>query len=152
MDAENINTVYDALKSSIEGMLAAEAERGDLKKSQSDDLVGKTNIYIEIEGALTGHIYLSLTKATVLNIVKEMAGMEVDEVNDFAKSAISEFANLMVSKSSTAFLNQDIKISSSPPEVIIEASEGEIDFFGETFIAIPVETDLGEMELHVFLQ
>lgn len=152
MDAEKINTIYDALNSSLEEMLTTEAKRGDLNKSQESDLVGKTNVYIKIEGGLTGHIYLSLTKESALNIVKQMAGMDVDEINDFAKSAISELANLMIGKASTAFLNQDIEIDNPPPEVRADASEGEVDLFGKTFISIPVGTDLGELELHVFLQ
>jgi len=151
LEAENINTFYETLKNTFQNVLGTNVERGDLQKTQTSDLVDKTNIYIRINGDLTGHFYLSLPETTALQVVTKMAGMEADELNDFAKSALSEVANMVLGKASTQFHGGGIEINSEAPEVIADAGEDDINLFGETFILIPVTTDIGDLKLHIFL-
>lgn len=151
MEAENINIFYETLQSTLQSFLGASVERGDLQKSQTSDLVGKTNIYINIKGDLAGHFYLSLPENTALQVVTKMAGRETSELNSFAKSALSEVANMVMGKVSAQFHEQGTEINSNAPEVVADASEGDVNLFGETFILIPVTTDLGELEMHIFL-
>ena len=151
LKAENINIFYDTLKNTFQEVLGAGVERGDLDKSSEEDLVDKTNLYVKIEGDLEGHFYLSLPEETALTIVEKMAGMAPDEIDSFARSAISELGNMIAGRISSKFYSQGEEISSSPPEVIADAGAEEVDLFGEAFILIPVASDIGKLQMHISL-
>lgn len=53
------------------------------------------DVTIEIVGDLVGEVIYRFPRKTSLNVVNVMSGMEIQEVDDFVTSAISEIANII---------------------------------------------------------
>ena len=78
----------------------------------SDEGLG---ISIGIEGDLTGEVIYRFPNDTSLSMVNIMSGMEVDSVDDFAVSAISEIANIISGNVLTMLAENDLKCDIQPP-------------------------------------
>ena len=78
----------------------------------SDEGLG---ISIGIEGDLTGEVIYRFPNDTSLSMVNVMSGMEVDSVDDFVVSAISEIANIISGNVLTMLAENDLKCDIQPP-------------------------------------
>ncbi|NLK01434.1 MAG: chemotaxis protein CheX [Clostridia bacterium] len=78
----------------------------------SDEGLG---ISIGIEGDLTGEVIYRFPNDTSLSMVNIMSGMEVDSVDDFVVSAISEIANIISGNVLTMLAENDLKCDIQPP-------------------------------------
>lgn len=73
------------------------------------------NIAIEVIGDLQGEVIYRFPCSTSLNMVNIMSGMEVDSVDDFVTSAISEIANIISGNVLTMLAESDLKCDILPP-------------------------------------
>lgn len=77
------------------------------------------NILIGLSAGMRGNVVLGLNQPTALKIVSAMmGGAAVNTLDDIAKSALSEFIN-MVLGSAIAKLNSITKVDYSPPTVVV---------------------------------
>ncbi len=73
------------------------------------------DISIGVIGELTGEVIYRFPRNTSLGMVKIMSGMELDTIDDFVTSAISEIANIISGNVLTLLAEQDVKCDILPP-------------------------------------
>lgn len=76
------------------------------------------NLLIGLSNGVKGNIVVGMTKEAALRIVSGMmGGMEVSELNDMAKSALSEFANMLCGNAIAKIPTND-RVNVAPPTII----------------------------------
>lgn len=73
------------------------------------------SISIGVIGDLKGEVIYHFPKETSLNMVTIMSGMEMDEIDDFVTSAISEIANIISGNVLTLLAGSDLTCDILPP-------------------------------------
>lgn len=77
-------------------------------------------IIIGITGDIKGQVILSFNVNTACMISsKMMMGMPVDELNDMAKSAISELANMILGNAATLLSQKGLAVDITPPSLCL---------------------------------
>ncbi len=74
------------------------------------------DISIEIVGDLVGEVVYRFPKETSLKIVTIMSGMEMNLVDDFVISAISEISNIISGNVLTMLAGEDLTCDIRPPQ------------------------------------
>ncbi|MCI1930554.1 MAG: chemotaxis protein CheX [Clostridia bacterium] len=72
-------------------------------------------ICIGVTGDLEGNIVYKFPRNTSLTMVNIMSGMEIESVDDFVTSAISEIANIISGNVVTMFTEKNVKCDILPP-------------------------------------
>ncbi|MCI2105978.1 MAG: chemotaxis protein CheX [Intestinimonas sp.] len=75
----------------------------------------EVDISIGVTGDLTGEIIYRFPRITSLNMVNIMSGMEVDSVDDFVTSAVSEIANIISGNVLTMLAGNNLNCDILPP-------------------------------------
>lgn len=75
------------------------------------------DISIEIVGDLAGEVVYRFPNGTCLNIVSIMSGMEMDKVDDFVISAISEISNIISGNVLTMLAGEALTCDIRPPRI-----------------------------------
>lgn len=75
-------------------------------------------IIVGITGDLRGQVIINMSYGVACDIASQMMmGMPVPELNDMAKSAVSELANMILGNSCTIFSKMDIALDITPPSI-----------------------------------
>ncbi|MFP4698236.1 MAG: chemotaxis protein CheX [Eubacteriales bacterium] len=92
-----------------------------MEKPRLKDLVYDDDtlvIIIGVTGGMKGSVLITFSSQVGCNIAsKMMMGMPVNELNDMAKSAISELGNMILGNAATLFSAKGIDIDITPPSV-----------------------------------
>lgn len=72
-------------------------------------------IIIGFTGKMKGQVMIAFEQEIALDIASKMIMMQVTEMDDFAKSAISELGNMILGNAATIFSTQGIEIDITPP-------------------------------------
>ncbi|MFW6265031.1 MAG: chemotaxis protein CheX [Bacillota bacterium] len=114
MKAEYINPIIQAVISVGNSFFTQELRRGNLFAPGNLKEFNNLVISIGITGDLSGQCILSFDEDTVKQIAGAMMGMEVNEIDEISRSAISEFCNMIMGNAATYYseINNNIDISS----------------------------------------
>ena len=120
MNVEYINPFIEASQIVLKSVANIDILIGKvyLKTSQyaSDTLV----MFIGLMGDLRGQVIISMNKTVALKIASSMMiGMSVTDLDEIAKSAISEVANMILGNAATILSNKGIKIDITPPSLLM---------------------------------
>ncbi len=80
-----------------------------------------------------------------------MMGMPVDELDDMAKSAISELSNMLTANASINFCNDSINIDISPP-TMLSGDNIELSMSKEHVVCVEFDIDGINLEINVALE
>lgn len=106
-------------------------------------------IILGITGDIKGQAVFSLTEHMAKTIASGMMmGMPVDEIDEMAKSALSELGNMIMGNSATLLFNVGIKIDITPPS-LVKGTSIEISSAGMETICVPLISELGEIEFDI---
>lgn len=106
-------------------------------------------IYLGITGDYKGQATLSLSDDMARMIASNMMmGMEVNEIDDMAKSALSELGNMIMGNSATLLFNEGTKIDITPPS-LMTGSKIEITASSMETICVPLNSDAGTIEFDI---
>lgn len=150
MKAEYVNSFYGAVQDVFKLMLDLEVERGDLSVVEGLTSSKDANISLGVTGDLKGTVLFSFTKDMTLEMVKIMAGMEMDEIDVFVSSALGEVANIIGGNAITNLSKYDYKCDITPPQIIIGEHKS-ISMANERALVIPMKTKIGEFNIAIFL-
>ena len=84
----------------------------------------EVDVSIGVTGDLNGEVIYRFPHATSLNMVKIMSGMDVDTMDDFVTSAISEIANIISGNVLTLLAGNDLVCDILPPVLRISSDDG----------------------------
>jgi len=150
MKVEYINPFYQATLDVFRVMLNLEPERGALRAVDDLAPVSEANVGIGVTGALRGTLLYSFPKTMALEMVRIMSGMEMNKLDAFVTSALSEVANI-ISGNALAYLAQNSLVCDiSPPQVFV-GENGTLTMTTEKAIVLPLVTEIGTLEISISL-
>lgn len=150
MKAEYVNSFYGAAKDVFKLMLDLEVERGELSVVEGLAPSKDANINLGVTGDIKGNVLFSFTEEMTLEMVKIMAGMEMNEIDVFVSSALGEVANIIGGNAITNLSKYDYKCDITPPQIIIGEHKS-ISMVNKKALVIPMKTEIGEFNISIFL-
>lgn len=106
-------------------------------------------IMLGITGEIKGQAVFSLSEEMAKMIASGMMmGMPVPEIDEMAKSALSELGNMIMGNSATLLFNQGVQIDITPP-TLVRGNSIEISSAGMETILVPLVSSAGEVEFDI---
>ncbi|MBM7561082.1 chemotaxis protein CheX [Fusibacter tunisiensis] len=106
-------------------------------------------IILGITGDIKGQAVFSLSEEIAKTIASGMMmGMPVDEIDEMAKSALSELGNMIMGNSATLLFNLGVKIDITPPS-LVKGQSIQISSSGIETICVPLVSPMGEIEFDI---
>jgi chemotaxis protein CheX len=109
--------LYDSFLEATRDVFQLMLDLSDIQASPvaSLNLTDSLDISIGVIGDLQGEVFYRFPQKTSLNMVSIMVGMDMESVDDFVTSAISEIANIISGNVLTLLSGKDIKCDILPP-------------------------------------
>ncbi len=152
MNVELINPFINVSANLMNMICNVKASRGQIFMRDSAFLPEGVAIIIGITGEFRGQVFFSMDERTACRIASVMMmGMEVNKLEEMARSAIAELGNMIMGNVSTEFSNNGIKIEITPPS-ILAGKDISVSTKGTRTICIPLALEtLGKVEIDVAL-
>jgi len=151
MKAEYINPFVSAFFNVLKQTAQVDGKRGQLALRTNFLSPYEVAVIIGLIGDLEGQVVYTMREDVAKNLASAMMmGFPVEELNDLARSAISEFANMVTGNAVILLGSKGLKINISPP-TLVKGKDIEITF-EIPMLSIPISTPLGDMEIDVALR
>lgn len=151
MKAEYINPFISAFFNVLKQAAQTDGKRGQLSLRTNTFSSYDILIIVSIIGDIEGQVVYSMKEEVAKKLASAMMmGFPVEELNDLARSAISEFANMVTGNAVMLLGSQGLKLNISPP-TLVKGKDIEIAF-EIPMLSIPIATPLGDMEIDVALR
>lgn len=150
MDAKLINPFLQSFNT-IMPQLGFEIERGNISVK---DKIGGTGITISVglTGDVKGNVIYTLPMDSGKGIAsKMMMGTPVEELDDMAKSALSEMANMLTANASIFYSNDGINTDISTP-LLVTGRDLEIKVDSEKIMCIEMKADGMPIEINISVE
>lgn len=154
VSVELINPFISASQSVLRDMSQISTKMGKpyLKNPEYEGEV--VSIIIGITGELRGQVIFSLKEEKACQIASSMMmGMPVNELNDMAKSAVSEMSNMILGNAATIFSTKGITVDITPPNLVM-GSNMSFTVSDSKTICVPLDLEDGEtlLELNIAIK
>lgn len=152
-NVEYINPFIEAAQNVLRDFCRLEAKIGKPFLTNASYEGDTLIIIVGITGDLRGQVIINMAYAVACGIASHMMmGMPVPELNDMAKSAVSELANMILGNSATIFSKKGIALDITPPS-ICSGSNLTISVSDSKTICIPLLLDNGQaIEINVAIK
>ena len=108
-------------------------------------------IMLGVTGEMTGQVCIVFDESVAKDIAsKMMMGMPVPEIDDMAKSALSELGNMIMGNAATLLSNSNLMIDITPPT--LGTGKAKLVSPNITSIKVPLVYDGGEIRLFFLLR
>lgn len=153
MNVEYINPFIQGTQSVLKNVCNEETTLGKIYLKTSPYTGETISIIIGVTGDIKGQVIFSLNVTSACSIAsKMMMGMPVPEMDELAKSAISELTNMILGNTATLFYNGGINIDITPPSLLM-GQNIQISTTKTQTICIPLQlSDGNNFEIDVSLQ
>ena len=151
MKAEYMNPFIQASHDVFRLMMDLEPERGSLHVVEDLLPAKEANVLIGVTGMLSGYVLFSFPKDMMLEMVRIMSGMEVDELDSFVTSALSEVANIISGNALTYLSQKEITCDLVPPQIMIGSGQA-MNMVTEKALVVPMGTSIGEFDINLTLR
>lgn len=149
MKAEYVNAFIKASTEVLNNFVTEKFSVGRPYIRQNPFPTKEIVILLGITGDIRGQAVFSLTEQMAKSIASGMMmGMPVDEIDEMAKSALSELGNMIMGNSATLLFNLGVKIDITPPS-LVKGQAIEISSSGLETICVPLVSTLGEIEFDI---
>lgn len=137
MSADHINAFLIASTKILKEMCFVDARIGKPYIKDPVFAYDSVVILIGITGEMRGQAMIAFEYKVACDIASKMIMQPVNDLDDFAKSAISELGNMIMGNTATIFSTKGIKIDITPPTV----AKGNMSFTNNYAknICIPLE-------------
>jgi chemotaxis protein CheX len=120
INVEYINPFISAAQTVLKDFSQIESSMGKPYLKQATYEGDILAVIIGITGVLRGQVILTMETETACYIAsKMMMGMPVPELNDMAKSAVSEMSNMILGNAATIFSTKNIALDITPPTITL---------------------------------
>lgn len=120
MNVEYINPFILASQDMLAQVANEKTDIGKLFLRDSSFIGDNVIIIIGIAGGLKGQVIFNLSREAACNIASGMmCGMPVPHLDEIAKSAIGELANMISGNAATIFASKQVELDITPPTVMI---------------------------------
>lgn len=77
------------------------------------------SVIIGFVGDIKGQAYFTMSNDVAMNLTEFLAeGIEITEIDDIVKSAVGEFGNMVMGRSSTLMSDDGIYLDITPPSIV----------------------------------
>lgn len=153
MNVQIINPFIQGTQSILESVCGEKTKLGKLYLKVSPFTGERVSIIIGIVGDVKGQVIFSLNISSACSIAsKMMMGMPVTELDELAKSAISELTNMILGHVATIFSEMGMVTDITPPSLLM-GENIQISTTKMNTVCIPLEMSDGtNFEIDVALQ
>lgn len=150
MNVEYINPFINVSVNLVQTVCNVSVTRGQVFIKNTPFMAERVVIIIGIAGEFKGQVFFSMDEKTACKIASAMMfGMEVNTLEEMAKSAIAELGNMIMGNVSTEFYNTGIKIDITPPTVLV-GTDIAVSTKGVKTICVPLILEgMGEIEIDI---
>lgn len=119
MDVKHVNPFMDAFVTIMPQLGFQEVEKGELSVKPQEIFCSGVVIIVGIVGDIKGNVVYTISSENAKKIASVMMmGTPVDKLDEMAKSALSELANMLTANAATCFSNIGIPIDISTPTLL----------------------------------
>ncbi|MDF2923975.1 MAG: CheC domain protein [Paenibacillaceae bacterium] len=152
MNTELVNPFYKATREVFQLMLDLEIHRGVEQILNEGSSNKKAYVSIGIIGDLEGSILYCFPESMTLEMVRIMSGMEMETLDDFVASALSEIVNIISGNAVTDFSESHYACDILPPVIQVSEQPPEWNVISGRVLVLPIQTVIGPMRVEVDLR
>jgi chemotaxis protein CheX len=143
MNVQYINPFIEASKNVLKEVAGIDLSLGKVYIKNAPYTSGNVVIIVGITGKIKGQAVFSLSNDVARAIASGMMmGMPVNELDEMAKSALSELGNIIMGNTATVFYGKGLNIDITPPTILtgdnIQFSPNKL-----TTVSIPLSLSIG---------
>lgn len=152
MNVEYIDPFIEATQDMLSQVANAKTTLGKVFSRNSSFNGDNVVIIVGIAGDLKGQVIFNLRNESACSIASSMmCGMPVSKLDDMARSAISELANMISGNAATIFSTKKIALDITPPTIMI-GDNIEISTTKSTSVCAPLTMENGNsFEINISL-
>lgn len=152
MQARMINPFLESAHIVLQQMINVSPTRGDLSIKDVEFLHQYIWIKIGMKGNVNGDVVFGLHENVALKIISAMmGGVEVIQIDEIGRSAISELGNMISGNASTLLSNQGLVVDITPP-IVLDAQHTN-DYQNVRAIVVPLNLgEIGSFDMQVIIQ
>ena len=151
MNVEFLNPFVEAAMEVLDADADLTVLRGDLAIEGDIVKVGAVTVVFNIVGKVSGIVIYSLADATALEIVSNMSGERISELNELAQSGVAELCNVITGRASMKLEKADYSAKISPPMLILGQDEI-INSLEIPSVLVPLVSEAGTVTAHLALR
>ena len=134
-------------------MAFMQARPGKPKLKQDKSANGDITGYIQLNGNnCSGWMALSFDQATILGVVKNMLGEQLEAIDDSVKDCVGEITNMITGGAKRRYESLGLDIDLDRPEVFVGRDEEMTFSQPGSSIALPFTTDKGQLVVEFFFK
>lgn len=144
MNVEYINPIIESSLSIINQTTGLNPKMGKIYVKNAPYKGDNVVVLIGLTGEIHGGTAISFPKSLACRIASAMmGGMPVPELDEIAKSAISELCNMIMGNTANLFYQKNISIDITPP-TLLTGENMEFSQSKSVVVSIPLMFDNGE--------
>jgi len=148
MKVEYINPFIEASMKIINHTTGLSAKLGNVFVKDKPYTNESIIVLIGLTGQISGSAVISFNKPFALKIASSMMmGMQVNELDEMAKSAIGELCNMILGNTATIFSTRGINIDITPP-TIFTGDNIQLTIHKSIVVCVPLIFEDGN-EIHI---
>lgn len=153
MNVEYINPFIEASKSILLQMTGINATLGKVYLKDSPYFSDNVMVIVGLTGKIRGQAMFTMSIDTAKRVAsKMMGGMAIEQLDEMAKSAISELTNMILGNTATILYNRGINIEITPPSFLM-GDNMQVSSAKAKTICIPLVMEDGStMEIDIAVQ
>jgi chemotaxis protein CheX len=151
MKAEFINPFLHAATEVLESELGSTPKRGNVGLQRSAYTSDDVTAVVAVTGDVAGMVMFAMTEETARAMVSRMMGQEFPEFDALAQSGIAEIGNVITGRAAVLLAEAGYPSDLAPPMLLVGRNTL-ISTLDVQRLVIPLETDLGRIEIQVALK
>ena len=144
-----VKPLIDAASTVLETMAFTPVRAGQPYLKQDSVAKGDVSGIVGLTGQAIGTISVSFTEKSILQIVSNMFGEKMDEMNGDIADAVGEITNMISGQSRRMLEEQGRSVEAAIPTVIMGRNHTITHMTAQSVMAIPFFTDHGEFTIEV---
>ena len=149
MNVTFINPFIKATGHVLHTIAATDAKAGKPYLKKDKVARGDVSAIIGLTGDVSGTISVSFTEACIFNIVANMFGDEVNELNDEISDAVGEITNMISGQARQELEGLGRNLQAAIPAVVMGKNHTITHITSHPIVAIPFDTDNGAFTIEV---
>ncbi|MBV9896991.1 MAG: chemotaxis protein CheX [Chloroflexi bacterium] len=151
MRAEFINPFLQAATEVLESELGSAPTRGSIGLQRSAYTSDDVTAVVAVTGEIAGMVMFAMTGETARAMVSRMMGQDFPELDALAQSGIAEIGNVITGRAAILLAEAGFPSDLAPPMLLVGRGTM-ISTLDVQRLVIPLETELGKIEIQVALK
>ena len=151
MRAEFINPFLQAATEVLESELGSAPQRGSIGLQRSAYTSDEVTAVVAVTGEVAGMVMFAMTENTARAMVSKMMGQDFPEFDALAQSGIAEIGNVITGRAAVLLSEAGFPSDLAPPMLLVGRNTL-ISTLDVQRLVIPIETEMGKIEVQVALK